>query len=76
VADDGTLLYYPNFFEIREDRVLAFRDRLYSGKYRFEYYARAVCEGQFLAPPSKVAAMYFPGIQGFTAASQLTIKAR
>jgi hypothetical protein len=76
VADDGTMLYYPNFFEIREDRVLAFRDRLYSGKYRFEYYARAVCEGQFLAPPSKVAAMYSPGVQGFTAAGQLTIKAR
>ncbi len=39
------MLFYPNFFEIREDRVLAFRDRVYPGKYRFEYYARAVCEG-------------------------------
>lgn len=73
---DGTMLYYPNFFEIREDRVLAFRDRLYAGKYRFEYYARAVCEGQFVAPPSKVAAMYSPGVNGFTAQSELTVKAR
>ena len=68
--------YYPNFFEIREDRVLAFRDRLYSGKYRFEYYARAVCEGHFLAPPTKAAAMYSPGVNGFTAQSELTVKAR
>ncbi len=73
---DGTMLYYPNFFEIREDRVLAFRDRLYSGKYRFEYYARAVCEGHFLAPPTKAAAMYSPGVNGFTAQSELTVKAR
>ena len=76
VTADGTLLFYPNFFEIREDRVLAFRDRLYSGKYRFEYYARAVCEGHFLAPPTKAAAMYSPGVQGYTAQSELTVKAR
>ncbi|MCL4502823.1 MAG: hypothetical protein M1438_13405, partial [Deltaproteobacteria bacterium] len=73
---DGTMLYYPNFFEIREDRVLAFRDRLYSGRYRFEYYARAVCEGRFLMPPSKAAAMYSPGVNGFTAQSGLTVKPR
>jgi uncharacterized protein YfaS (alpha-2-macroglobulin family) len=73
---DGTMLYYPNFFEIREDRVLAFRDQLYSGKYRFEYYARAVCEGHFLVPPSKAAAMYSPGVHGFTAQSDLTVKPR
>ncbi|MFI5354143.1 MAG: alpha-2-macroglobulin [Desulfobaccales bacterium] len=73
---DGTMLFYPNFFEIREDRVLAFRDQLYSGKYRFEYYARAVCEGHFLAPPTKAAAMYSPGVNGFTAQSDLTVKAR
>jgi len=76
VTADGTLLFYPNFFEIRDDRVLAFRDRLYSGKYRFEYYARAVCEGQFLAPATKAAAMYSPGVHGYTAQSELTVKAR
>ena len=68
---DGTMLFYPNFFEIREDRVLAFRDQVYSGKYRFEYYARAVCEGQFLAPPTKAAAMYSPGVNGFTASERV-----
>ena len=76
VTADGTLLLYPNFFEIRDDRVLAFRDRLYSGKYRFEYYARAVCEGQFLVPATKAAAMYSPGVHGYTAQSELTVKAR
>jgi len=76
VTADGTLLFYPNFFEIRDDRVLAFRDRLYSGKYRFEYYARAVCEGQFLVPATKAAAMYSPGVHGYTGQSGLTVKAR
>ncbi len=73
---DGTMLFYPNFFEIRDDRVLAFRDRVYSGKYRFEYYARAVCEGHFLVPATKAAAMYSPGVNGYTAPSDLTVKAR
>jgi uncharacterized protein YfaS (alpha-2-macroglobulin family) len=73
---DGTILYHPNFFEIRDERVLAFRDWLYSGRYRFEYYARAVCEGHFLVPATKVAAMYSPGVNGFTGQTDIIIKAR
>jgi len=76
VLMDGTILYHPNFFEIRDERVLAFRDWLYSGRYRFEYYARAVCEGHFLVPATKVAAMYSPGVNGFTSQTDITIKAR
>ena len=76
VTADGTLLFYPDFFEIRDDRVLAFRDRFYSGRYRFEYYARAVCQGQFVAPPTKAAAMYSPGVYGYCPQSELTVKGR
>src|SRR5208337_1805117 len=76
VLMDGTILYHPNFFEIRDERVLAFRDWLYSGRYRFEYYARAVCEGHFLVPATKVAAMYSPGVNGFTSQTDITIKGR
>jgi uncharacterized protein YfaS (alpha-2-macroglobulin family) len=76
VTADGTMLYYPNFFEIRDDRVLAFRDRVYSGRYRFEYYARAVCAGRFVAPAAKAAAMYSPGVYGYTPRSELTVQGR
>ena len=73
---DGTMRFRPNYFEIREDRVLAFRDQVYPGSYRFEYYARAVCEGAFVMPSSKAAAMYSPGVEGFTPQARLTVQAR
>jgi uncharacterized protein YfaS (alpha-2-macroglobulin family) len=73
---EGAMRFRPNYFEIRDDRVLAFRDQVYSGSYRFEYYARAVCEGTFVMPSSKAEAMYSPGVQGFSPQGQLTIKGR
>jgi uncharacterized protein YfaS (alpha-2-macroglobulin family) len=76
LAPDGSIRFRPNFFEIRTDRVLAFRNQVYSGAYRFEYYARAVCEGTFVMPPTKVAAMYAPSVHGYTAKGDLTIKGR
>jgi hypothetical protein len=76
LAPDGTIRFFPNFFEIRSDRVLAFRDQVYSGSYRYEYFARAVCEGEFVLPASKVAAMYSPNINGYTAKGKITIKGR
>lgn len=76
VTREGALFYHPNFFEIRDDRVLAFRDWVYSGKYVFEYYARAVCAGQFTVPATKVAAMYAPGVNGHSPRSEVTIKGR
>jgi len=45
-----------------DDRVLAFKNRVWHGPYRFEYYARAVCAGTFVVPPAKVAAMYSPEV--------------
>jgi uncharacterized protein YfaS (alpha-2-macroglobulin family) len=76
LTPDGLVRFYPNHFEIRDDRVLAFRDQVYPGTFRFDYYARAVCEGDFIMPPSQAAAMYNPGVQGFTSQGKLTIKGR
>jgi uncharacterized protein YfaS (alpha-2-macroglobulin family) len=73
---DGVVRFFPNHFEIRGDRVLAFRDQVYPGTFRFEYYARAVCEGDFVMPPTQAAAMYNPGVQGFSPQGRLTIKGR
>ena len=68
--------FRPNYFEIRDDRVLAFRDQVYSGSHRFEYYCRAVCEGKFVAPATRVAAMYSPGVNGYSPQGELTVKGR
>jgi alpha-2-macroglobulin len=73
---DGVLRFFPNHFEIRDDRVLAFRDQVYPGTFRFEYYARAVCEGDFVMSPTQAAAMYNPGVEGFSPQGRLTIKGR
>jgi uncharacterized protein YfaS (alpha-2-macroglobulin family) len=75
LTSDGVIRFFPNHFEIRGDRVLAFRDQVYPGTFRFEYYARAVCEGDFVMPPTQAAAMYNPGVQGFSPPGRLTIKA-
>jgi hypothetical protein len=68
--------FYPNHFELRDDRVLAFRNRLWSGVYEYSYYARAVCEGEFVMPQTKAQLMYRPDVVGYTPMSIVTIKPR
>jgi uncharacterized protein YfaS (alpha-2-macroglobulin family) len=72
----GRMRFRPTFFEIRQDRVLAFRDWLWRGPQVFEYYARAVCEGSFVVPATQVAAMYAPHIRGASPPSRLVIGGR
>jgi uncharacterized protein YfaS (alpha-2-macroglobulin family) len=62
--------------EAREQRVIAFADSLWEGTYRFEYYARAICEGVFKVPSTKAELMYEPEVNGFTPASTLEIEPR
>jgi uncharacterized protein YfaS (alpha-2-macroglobulin family) len=75
-SPDGMMRFRPNHLEMREDRVLAFRNWVYSGPQVFEYYARAVCEGTFTAPATKVSAMYAPLVYGCTPKGEITIKGR
>jgi uncharacterized protein YfaS (alpha-2-macroglobulin family) len=72
----GAVRLRPNYFEIREDRVLAFRERLYTGTYQFEYVARAVCQGDFIWPATQAGAMYAPGIRGAAPQDKLTVQGR
>ena len=51
----STIRFRPNYFEIRTNRVLAFRGPGFSGSQRFN--RRAVCEGKFMVPATRVAAM-------------------
>ena len=66
----------PNHFELRDDRVLAFRNQAWKGTYQYAYYARAVCEGEFVLPPTKVQLMYEPYVVSYTPAGTFVVMAR
>ncbi|MDD5641118.1 MAG: MG2 domain-containing protein [Syntrophales bacterium] len=75
-SPEGLMRFRPNHLEMREDRVLAFRNWVYAGPQVFEYYARAVCQGAFVVPATKVSAMYAPLTYGCTAKGEITILGR
>jgi len=75
-GETGAFRFTPNHFEMRDDRVLAFKDRAWGGRYQYSYYARAVCEGSFVMPSAKVQLMYEPDIASFTPMGQLVIYGR
>ncbi len=70
----GFYRFTPNFFEIRNDRVLAFRNQAWNGIYEYSYYARAVCEGEFLMPSAKIQLMYDPDVVAYTPTGKIVIK--
>jgi uncharacterized protein YfaS (alpha-2-macroglobulin family) len=76
--DDETHAYrfIPDHAEMRDDRVAAFRNHLWQGVYRYSYYARAVCAGEFVMPSTKVQLMYEPETAGYTPVGKLVIEER
>ncbi len=73
---NGRYEVVPDNVEFRDDKVLAYRDRLYIWRhdgYRYSYFARAVCPGKFRLRPTRVTLMYEPETFGLTPASQLEI---
>lgn len=74
--ETGTYKFVPNYFEMRDDRVLAFKDYVWKGQYHYSYYARAVCEGEFIMPSTKVQLMYGPDTASFTPMEKVFIRAR
>jgi alpha-2-macroglobulin len=74
---DGTYKLVPNFVEFKDDRVLVFKDRMHwNGTYRYTYYARAIMEGDFALPSTKVQLMYSPQVSGFTPKNRIQISER
>ena len=61
-VDDFT----PTFFEFRDDGVRVFKNRAWSGSYRYSYLARAVAEGDFWMRKSRISLMYDPNLFGRT----------
>jgi uncharacterized protein YfaS (alpha-2-macroglobulin family) len=50
--------------EIRDDRVLYFARRLWTGSYTASYVARATTSGRFVRPPAHAEEMYNPAVNG------------
>ncbi|MBF0542869.1 MAG: hypothetical protein HQM08_00475 [Candidatus Riflebacteria bacterium] len=72
--DGSSYLLHPNHFEIHEDKVQAFNDYLWTGSFKFSYFARAICEGTFNLRPTRVSLMYEPNFYGLTPAEKVEIK--
>jgi|GEM_PF-260261 len=71
--EDGAYNLHSDHFEMRDDRVCAFKNRIWSGKFRLTYFARAVCEGEFWLRPTRVSLMYDPETFGLTQGTKLKI---
>jgi uncharacterized protein YfaS (alpha-2-macroglobulin family) len=56
----GVMSFTPNHMEFRDDGVRVFKDRAWSGTYRYSYLARAVMEGDFWMRSSRISLMYDP----------------
>lgn len=70
---DGFHRFAPNHSEFRDDRVVAVREWVYQGEYRYSYYARAICAGTFHVPPTQVQLMYEPAATAYTAGMELKV---
>jgi uncharacterized protein YfaS (alpha-2-macroglobulin family) len=78
-SPDGFYRFVPDHLELRNDRVTAFRNLIWTWRdnpYRFVYYARAVCEGEFVVPSTKIERMYEPEVNGYTPGTTLRIEGR
>lgn len=71
---DGFYDLVPDHAEYRDDRVLVFRDSLWSGDFRFEYYARAICAGTFKLRPARAHFMYDPDRYGIAPGGEVRIE--
>ena len=71
--EDGAYLLRPDHFEMRDDQILAFRNHLWGGRFRFNYFARAICEGSFFMRPTRVFLMYDSDVYGMTTGQEVNI---
>jgi hypothetical protein len=69
----GAYTFYADHRELRNDRLLAFKNRSWSGRFRLVYYLRAVCEGTFKMKPSQVGLMYNPEYYGMSVPKTITV---
>ncbi len=63
-----------NHRELRDDRVLFFRDYMSGGPLVYRYLARVTTAGKFHTPPAQAKEMYTPEVFGHSAASPVIFK--
>lgn len=66
--------FYPDFKEIKDDRVFLFKQTVDPGVYEFDYYVRPLIKGKFNYLPATVSEMYFPENFGRTDGKYFEIK--
>ena len=59
--------------ELRDDRVLAFADRLPAGRHVLDYVVRATIPGTFTVSPALAEAMYEPDVNGRTVVGKMEV---
>ncbi|MDP1538841.1 MAG: hypothetical protein Q8M00_02310, partial [bacterium] len=65
---------YPDFKEIRDDRVFLYVENLHPGVYEFDYFVRPLIRGEFIHLPAQISEMYFPENFGRTEGRYFEIK--
>jgi alpha-2-macroglobulin len=65
--------FTPSHFEFRDDGVRVFKDRAWTGFYKYSYLARAVAQGEFWMRGSRISLMYDPEYFGKTKGKKITI---
>ncbi len=65
--------HQPTHSEMRDDRFVAYYDRLHAGVFEYVYLARATTIGTFTAPPTRVVEIYTPEVFGRAAGEQVEI---
>jgi len=58
---------------LRDERVEAFADVAYAGRFQYSYLMRATTVGRYIVPPARVEAMYDPVRMGSTASSSIEV---
>ncbi len=66
--------FYPDFEELRDDRVFAFEQSVKPGTYTYTYYLRATVPGTFRYLPAVVSEMYYPENFGRNGGSMFTVE--
>jgi uncharacterized protein YfaS (alpha-2-macroglobulin family) len=69
---EGLQTWFCDHRELRDDRALFFTDYApEKGRFRLQYLARVIAEGDTIAPPARIEAMYEPDRHGLSATQRI-----
>ena len=71
---NGSIAFIPSHVEFMDEGVRIFKNKAYSGIYRFSYLARAVTEGDFWMRGTRMSLMYEPSRSALIPGGRVTVK--